>query len=316
MGGVSLNWAADNWLGPTWERYCRRLLSLRYGVSYQPVPDRDRGDFGIDGFTSEGEVFQCFAAQDPQNNEDLYRKQRDKITSDLGKLVKNIGKVRGLTAPSDIKCWVLLVPRFDSKRVLEHAANKANELLAKQLAGVDAGFFVRVLTDEDFEPEKGQLAGISSVLLPDPPPDPTDASVQAWKQSEPDAEATLKRKIAHLPDSLPDDQQQQLCVELIRRHLSSEAAGDQLRRLQPEIWERINTEKKQRERLLHAENLSAKPSERPSLAGEVDKVRSRLGSVLSSIDIGLEESLAWGFVADWLIRCPLDYALSSSAGHG
>ena len=316
MRGISLSGFADKWIGPTWERYCRQLLNLRYNESYQPVPDRDRGDFGIDGFTSQGALFQCYAAEDPESIDDLYRKQRDKITTDLGKLEKNIDKIGELTAPSDIKCWVLLVPRHHTKRLLSHAAKKATELLAKGLAGMAPDFFVRVLTDEDFEPEKGQLASAGAAMLPAPPADPDEATIREWRQSEPAAEATLKGKISRLPNRLPADKQQQLCVELIRRHLFGAATGDQLRRLQPEIWERINGEKKQRETVLSVESLTATSNEGRTLRGEVDEIRSRLRAVLSNTDIGLEEGLAWGFVADWLIRCPLDYPPQSTATHG
>jgi len=99
-----------SWSGEDWQNYCRRLLGLRYGVGYQSVPDRDRGDFGIDGFTSNGELFQYYAAQDPRNHNDLYTKQRNKITADLRTLESNLARVIQLTAPADIRCWVLLVP--------------------------------------------------------------------------------------------------------------------------------------------------------------------------------------------------------------
>ena len=97
--------AGDQWSGDDWESYCRQLLTQRYGTSYQPVPDRDRGDFGIDGFTSDGEVFQCYAAQDPLGDADLRKKQRVKITEDLKKLENNIEVVSQLTAPAKINRW-------------------------------------------------------------------------------------------------------------------------------------------------------------------------------------------------------------------
>ena len=295
----------DIWTGPDWEKYCRRLLALRYGVGYQPVPDRDRGDFGIDGFTSGGEVFQCYAAQDPRSLDELHKKQRSKITTDLKKLEKNIGAVRALTAPANIKCWVLLVPRCDTKRTVEHGAAKAAELREKRLGGIDNEFYVRVLTDEDFDLEKQELASIGTALLPVPPSHATGESTEAWKADRPEAVDVLSRKVAHLPGIGSDDEQRELCEELIRFHLNRGFEEDRLRGAQPQMWERLNSAKNQREEVLDAERIAAAPDERRTLLGEVSEVRERLESAVPALVGGLAERLAWGIVADWLIRCPL-----------
>ena len=298
--------AGDQWSGDDWESYCRQLLTQRYGTSYQPVPDRDRGDFGIDGFTSDGEVFQCYAAQDPLGDADLRKKQRVKITEDLKKLENNIEVVSQLTAPAKINRWTLLVPRLVSKEILQHAASKAAELRGKGLDAVAPGFDVKVLTSEDFGAEKQALDGFSVALLPDPPPDATDESVAAWEADKPRAAATLSRKVANLPGMSTNEKQQLLCLELAKRHLHGAEAEDQLRRAQPQMWERLNGERKLREQTLAVEHLSASPSEQRTLWTEVREVRSRLESSLPLLTGGRADSLAWSIVAEWLIRCPMD----------
>ena len=295
----------DQWSGEDWETYCRQLLAQRYGTSYQPVPDRDRGDLGIDGFTSDGEVFQCYAAQDPLDDADLRKKQRVKITEDLKKLENNIQAVSQLTAPAKINRWTLLVPRLVSRHVLQHAASKATQLRGKGLGGIGDAFDTRVLTSDDFSAEKQALISVSAALLPQPPPDATDESVAAWEASDPGAAATLSRKVAKLP-GMSTHKEQQVCLELVKRHLHSAEAEEQLRRTQPQLWECLNGVRKLRERNLRAEGLVAAPSERRTLLAEVQEVRSRLESSLPPLQGGRADSLAWGIVADWLIRCPLD----------
>lgn len=297
--------AEDQWSGEDWQGYCRQLLAQRYGTSYQPVPDRDRGDFGIDGFTSDGEVFQCYAAQDPLNDADLRKKQRVKITEDLKKLEKNIGIVSQLTAPAQVSRWTLLVPRLVTKQILEHAATKAIELRDKDLSGIADDFHARVLTSDDFSSEKQALASLPVALLPQPPPDATDKGAAAWEAGKPQAAATLSRKVANLP-GMNVQKEQQVCLELIKRHLHCAEAVEQLRRTQPQLWERLNGVRKLREQNLRAESLVATPNERRTLLAEVEEVRSRLESSLPPLRGGRADSLAWGIVADWLIRCPLD----------
>ena len=295
----------DTWSGEDWQNYCRQLLNLRYGLNFQSVPDRDQGDFGIDGFTSGGDVFQFYAAQDPRSLDDLYKKQRNKMTADLSTLESNLENVRELTAPASIRCWVLLVPRCETKRIIQHGSTKAAELRNKRLDGIDDDFYVRVLTDEDFAPEKQRLSGVGVALLPDRTPSITDEGVQLWKADSPVAATTLTNKVARLP-GIPIQQQQELCGELIRCHLHGSYLREQIRSYQPQMWEHINEAREQRERVLKVEGLAAVPQERLTLRDEVEKLTSRLQSEPMCLELGLAENLTWGFVADWLIWCTLD----------
>ena len=302
---MACHMTGSEWSGDDWQRYCRHLLSLRYGVAYQPVPDRDRGDFGIEGFTSGGEVFQCYAAQDPLSPRDLYEKQRDKMTADLNKLERNINAIRQLTSPATIKCWVLLVPRCDTKDIIMHGSVKGDEFRAKALPGVDVDFFVRILTDDDFAPEKQQLTDAAATLLPAPPADATEEEARAWETDEPEATGTLRRKIANLPH-VPSSDRESLRMELVKRHLHAADTEDQLRRTQPQMWERLDVEKKQREQTLAVEHLAGTSDEQRTITREVQEMRSLLESAFPSLGGGWANGLAWGIVADWLIRCPLD----------
>jgi len=301
MGG---DW--DSWSGDDWQNYCRRLLILRYGVSYQAVPDRDQGDFGIEGYTDGGIVFQCYAAQDPMSADDLYKKQRDKITGDLGKFERNLREVRALTAPASVRYWVLLVPRCDTKRIIQHGTKKAAQLRAKRLDGVDEGFQVRVLTDEDFYEEKRQLSVAGAAFLPIPPAAVPEETAKAWQAESPEAVANLNRKVARLSTRVSTREQQHLCTELIKCHLRGSDLKERIRSAQPQMWEHLDRIRKQRERLLSLESLAATPEERRTLQEEVDTLKSRLQCEPLRLEHGLAEDLAWGIVADWLIRCPLD----------
>ena len=293
----------DHWSGDDWQNYCRQLLTIRYGVAFQPVPDRDRGDLGIEGFTSSGEVFQCYAAQNPYNNEELYKKQRRKITQDLGKLVDNIENLKKLTGLSEIKCWVLLVPRFDSRRLIQHATSKTQEVLAKGLDIIHGEFYARVLTDQDFSSEKHTLEGTSEPLLPNPPSGATLEAVINWQVGRPEEAKRLNNKVATLSVNKPCEEQQELFIELIKLHLYGARSEEQLRQAQPQMWESLNQAKKHREVVLRAEHLAETSSERTTLQDEIHKMQLRLESVLPSLAGGQAETLAWGIVADWLIRC-------------
>ena len=75
--------------GDSWEKFCQVCFKLKYEVDgYQEIPAW-QGDFGIEGFTRTGTLFQCYCPDEDYSGDELYEKQRDKITEDLNKLIKN-----------------------------------------------------------------------------------------------------------------------------------------------------------------------------------------------------------------------------------
>ena len=75
------------WQGDEWEKWCLQLIQMAFGSDkVQPVPARHKGDLGIEAFTHDGHALQCYAVQEPVSTKERYEKQRDKLTTDLGKL--------------------------------------------------------------------------------------------------------------------------------------------------------------------------------------------------------------------------------------
>ncbi|HIJ55017.1 MAG TPA: hypothetical protein HPQ03_02720 [Deltaproteobacteria bacterium] len=68
--------------GDAWEKYCQKLLKLKYN-DYQEVPARYAGDLGVEGFTHTGIAFQCYCQDGEPISDELYEKQRDKVTKDI-----------------------------------------------------------------------------------------------------------------------------------------------------------------------------------------------------------------------------------------
>ncbi len=300
------------WSGDEWQQYCSQLLALRHGESYQRVPDRDRGDFGIEGFTSDGLLYQCYAAQDPLSPGDLYSKQRDKMTADLKKLQDNDATIARLTRPCKIRIWVLLVPRCDTKRLIEHASEKAEQLRSAGLESLDPNFVVRVLTSDDFQPEVSKLEVVARALLPSTL-EPSNEEVDSWPDQDPTGAEKLGRKVEALDGENESDRRSQLLNAFIRHYLQAAAMGDTLRRLHPQVWERLNHEREARERVLAAAQLLNQSQAGNTIISEVDLMHARIESVIPPLAGGQAEQLAWGIVAEWLIRCPLEPSPAAGA---
>ena len=82
----------SDYTGDTWQEFGNPLVELKYGPgNYQRVPDVDKGDAGMEGFTTSGHIYQLYA---PENARNLplakkYEKCRNKMTVDIGKFINN-----------------------------------------------------------------------------------------------------------------------------------------------------------------------------------------------------------------------------------
>lgn len=136
--------------GDSWEDLCQLVFKEKYGEqNYQEMP-ASPGDFGIEGFIKNTFVaFQCYCPDNQYTQEELYIKQRDKITKDLGKLRKYEADIRSRIGDSKIKEWVFLTPLITDNKLLKHAQTKELEVKEWGLSIISPKFKV-ILKDADF----------------------------------------------------------------------------------------------------------------------------------------------------------------------
>lgn len=113
-----------------WESLIDSCYSLRYTGQWHKVPSEYLGDCGIEGFTDNGIVYQCYFPEQPYDNQRLYEYQRKKLTDDIAKLTNptNMEKLKKVLGRVVIKEWHLVVPEYKTRQIIEHANSKENEL--------------------------------------------------------------------------------------------------------------------------------------------------------------------------------------------
>lgn len=136
--------------GDSWEELCQLVFKEKYGEqNYQEMP-ASPGDFGIEGFVKNTQVaFQCYCPDNQYTQEELFKKQRDKITKDLGKLRKYEADIESRIGDSKIKEWVFLTPQITDNKLLKHAQKKEIEVKSWGLRIISPDFKV-ILKDADF----------------------------------------------------------------------------------------------------------------------------------------------------------------------
>ncbi|SER36682.1 hypothetical protein [Microlunatus flavus] len=118
----------EQWDGGEWQEHCCQLLSMRYGTDVQIIPDRDRGDGGLEAYHFDGTGYQCYAPQEAYNTTALTDAQKVKISTDIAKLDKDPARTKRLLGSITLRRWVLLTPNFDSKELVMFARDKSEKV--------------------------------------------------------------------------------------------------------------------------------------------------------------------------------------------
>jgi hypothetical protein len=136
--------------GKTWENLCQLIFKRKYEhIGYQPMP-ASPGDFGLEGFTlRSGLGFQCYCPDKHYVSTELYEKQRDKITEDVGKLRKYAPQILERIGSVKIRDWHFVTPEFERNALLAHARTKEKEVQQWNLSILEPDFIIH-LRDADF----------------------------------------------------------------------------------------------------------------------------------------------------------------------
>lgn len=298
---------ANAWSGLEFQHYCMALLSRRYAKvnphAFQTVPDKDQGDLGMEAFSHDGAVYQCYAAEEPLSVAQLYEKQRDKMSTDLSKLLNKKDEVQKLLSRSKIKKYVFIVPRFDSKRLVLHANTKANDVLSWKLPFIHSDFRIVIETLDNYQTESLEINQLPLPLVPLEPLGPEESRV--WSDGNKSLLETATSKIAAVADSAATVE---LIVEaLLKQYLEGENALQRLREVAPESYQNVLSARSNKESLLVLEHPPSTLASPVSLSAITDELAANFSRDNPNFNGALADKLAWAAVSDWLMRCPLDF---------
>ena len=291
-----------------WQERIILLLKRQYmATGFQEIPDRDRGDYGLEGFARDGSVYQCYAAEEPISTADLYVKQRNKITKDLNKFKDNKDGLIKIFGPTKISRWVLVVPRWESKDILKHAEKKAEEIRNANLPYVADGFCVHIATEDYFAVERQSLLDVGLAKIQVDPDEFETATGEDWSEENDDLVKELDRKIEILNPRFDKNSQVRLRGNFIGHYIEGQNVLEKLHSEYLDLYVAVKRLKTKREKFL--ETSSRIPTGTP--ADTFHKALSEFNSELTDEVKGLSnstiETLGYEAVSDWLLRCPLDF---------
>ncbi|MET7812037.1 hypothetical protein ABZT26_14440 [Streptomyces sp. NPDC005395] len=296
--------ATHHYTGDEWEQYCLLLARRHYGADQvQEVPARHGGDLGIEAFTFNGRAFQCYAPVEPLSTAERYEKQRDKLSADLRKLTTKQKDLQKLLGDVTIHHYIFLVPIFDSAQLVQHASIKAEEIRSASLPFISKDFKITVATDGIYAAERGDvLERLASLIdvIPTPPDD-----ISSWIEGNSQLTDSALRKLAKL--RLPSSTQRSYLEQLVVQFLDSENALMRLREKYPDQWEAATGAKVRKERKLVLEYPPGSTNSAADLTSIVRSLKEEFARQVPALDETFIDAMSWGSIADWLMRCPLDF---------
>jgi hypothetical protein len=291
--------------GKPWQEYVDSLLSSHYarlGGVYQHVPAKGQGDAGLEGFSNCGHGYQCYSDEGTLTHNQRTKKQKDKITRDLKKLITNkqfwIDTLQGIK----LRRWSLIVPSLDDKDVVQHARKKANQLLKEKLPFIADDFEAYVETAEAFPEARSAIsepALVSKILCPRPV---TEEHVSELEDKEPDFVKNLDYKLAQ---AAPNEDLKESRRDYLRWHLKCSNFLEDLRQKFPSHWETIDKLATTLSAAIQTKQRSdATPAPEKLIKVEEDLER-RLKDSVAFLSDDERMMLAWGHVARWMGECSL-----------
>lgn len=287
--------------GNEWEEFCQQALGRKYGAAWQKIPSKNCGDWGLEGFVrGQGIVVQCYA-DDSVSNQDRTRKQKGKLTSDVPKLQKYRDVLEAQLAMS-VHSYLFLVPSFDDKDLLSHAKSKSVMVRKWNLSWIASEFEIGVhdmdFLREEWEVLRGGLRHLVDLAAATPlPPVPNTGKLTS----------TLTRKLAAIPRlaanaARAEDWRRSLIDDFVR-------GGGlllELNDLRPEYADRITQIVDGREARLERRTHASEPVD--DLNALTSDLAEAFHRDISALDDADAQRIAGAVVADWLMRCPLEYA--------
>jgi hypothetical protein len=294
------------WAPEEWEDYCKRLFAARHGEQYQSVPANVRGDWGIEGYTADGVLYQCYAPQDAHSSKELYERQRNKITTDIGKLQTNLNDIAMLVAPSTLTTWVLVVPTVEDKKILTHAATKAEGVRNLGLPAIAQDFKIRVLTDNDFEAERAVFGQRIWAELPEGS-SVADEEIEAIATHASTDLGPLDAKLIKLAPSSSVEEVGGLRGDVLRMYLTCKQRDEELRRYHPAIWDEWQHARTGVKATLPTAQLVSVGSPGVHMNQVISNLTVAANVAAPQLRPGDTNVLVHGTIAEWLFDCPLNF---------
>lgn len=293
----------DEMDGTSWENFCENMLRKHFTWKcFYSVPHEDRGDHGIEFFTSCGTIFQCYYPNPSYTMKEYKEKVQIKINKDLKKLKQYENKISDMLNGIKIKTWVLVIPHNRSTELIKYCSRKANEVKKVSPSFIDTdSFLVKIETDDSFMEESLYARNFISKEIDLKVNKPNQKEVDEWKAGNSEFYSNVVRKTEKISSRDTDSFRN----ELISKYVQINELLDAYREQYPELHGQLTSIALYNLSILKDDSyFEARP------ASDVLKDLLKLNrEQFAKIAISREnvELLSFGWIAQWIAECHMDF---------
>lgn len=313
-----LDFIEDPLDGNSWEALCDSCYRMRYqDVHYQKVQAVIGGDAGIEGFTKTGIVYQCYCPERNYNDDELYGHLRNKMTTDISKLV-NLTYAKRLKelGITEIREWHLVIPQYKDSRIIQHAETKREEVLSLKKANpllydyIHENFLIIVKVAEDFRVELTRIirGNLSDVKL--------NLAIQHngnvdWPKCISEKSDNIKRKVKAVMNIVSEDDEdfKDVVSAYIEAYINGLEILNTLRISYSEVYEEIYLLEQTYKREVSAKTkLNTDSSINAQLFNQImDDFQNKLKSGFVYLSIPSIIELKTDLMSGWLADCSMQF---------
>jgi len=290
--------------GDEWQAFVIQLLYMRYGTNLIEVPDQHKGDSGIEAFSLDGCAFQCYAPEGENDVATTARKHKKKITADLNKFIANGKELLKILGSTQIRRWVLIVPKHCSSDVVGHCQSKTTEIRSLATIPTYVHDEFQVLTVDGhnfFAVEIAELTNKGGLLVEAGNLTVANEAVQDFSAQNNEYMNTLEVKLLRLPSLSDDGERTELRDLLLRMYLLGGNALAYYDSKFPAIADRIRSIKQNRSTALEIDSKI----QNLTIAGTRERFELELMQSVPALGTQTATTLSYAAIAEWLMVCPL-----------
>lgn len=300
--------------GKEWERKVKGWLRIRYPRGgFIDVPDQHGGDFGIEGFSTDGIVYQCYAPRESLRAKELFENHKKKLNESIQKFIDNKTDLQNLFGSTKIHQYWLVTPENKSSQLIQLAQTKADEVRRASLPYVADDFRVHIAPQEDFSVERSLLLAQRLEQLKIDPIDPDPGDITNWTLNNEPLVQRLDGKIGRLLNSGALSNIEIYREQVLRFYLQGSNQKERLRNESQSLFESVDQCRRNRERFLTIENLSSPDPPKKYLNEQRQRLIKDLQEKAPGLHPETVNELAFGIESAWLIQCNLDFPTEDSA---
>ncbi|MEN8389928.1 hypothetical protein ABFP25_01975 [Acinetobacter indicus] len=293
-----------NYDGTSWENFCERMMRHYFTPQYfTSVPAEDRGDCGLEFFTREGSIFQCYFPDPSYSMREYKTHVQKKIRTDLKKLKKHEAQIQGFLDDVVIKQWVLLIPKNRTKDLITYCNTKKRETIKENISYIDNdNFTVKIETADSYPSSKEFALKYSSDLIHINPEKPTEESLANFKDSI--FEKNIKRKSVHVSKKT-----EVFSRNMTEKYLNITTYLEQLRFSFPDTYQDIEECNRmllsKMQDLIEIEELELDNNFIQTVKKQNEnEINNLFSEIISRYN---REELPYGLISKWFAECNMDF---------